>query len=103
MANRWFPGKWFSNRRTSHRACTANAKSLVFVGLFFKAREGIAIPPEDADALARSVADLADNRERCVALGLQGRRFASESYNRDVLAMQMLAELERVVGPGGDH
>lgn len=57
---------------------------------------GITIPPEDAGVLARSVADLADDRERCVALGLKGRRFAAEKFNREVLAMRMLAELERV-------
>jgi glycosyltransferase involved in cell wall biosynthesis len=64
---------------------------------------GITIPPEDAVALARSVAELADNRERCVALGLKGRCYASVKFSREMLAMRMLAELERVVGAGGSH
>ena len=58
---------------------------------------GITIPPEDAVALAHSVAELADDRERCVALGLKGRRFAVKKYDRGTLALQMLAELEAVV------
>ena len=57
---------------------------------------GIAIPAEDPAALARSVADLADNRERCAALGLKGRRYVAEKFNRETLAMRMLAELEQV-------
>jgi len=63
---------------------------------------GLTIPPEDAEALARSVADLADNRERCVALGLRGRRYASEEFDREVMAMRMLAELERIAGQSVD-
>jgi len=83
----------------------ANAKALVLAGLFFEGREGerwlesgagIAIPPEDAMALARSVTALTDNRERCVALGLKGRRYASDKFSREMLAMRMLAELEQV-------
>jgi len=68
--------------------------------ILLESAAGLTIPPEDADALARSVADLADNRERCIALGLRGRRFASERFNREAMAMQMLAELERVAGEG---
>lgn len=64
---------------------------------------GITIPPEDAAALARSVAELADDRGRCTALGLKGRRFASEKFSRETLAMEMLAELEQVRGSGGSR
>ncbi len=59
---------------------------------------GITIPPEDVLALARSVAELADDRELCTALGLKGRRFASERFSREMLAMRMLVELEQVGG-----
>lgn len=64
---------------------------------------GITIPPEDAAALAHSVAELADDRGRCAALGLKGRRFASEKFSRQTLAMRMLAELEQVRGSGGSR
>ena len=64
---------------------------------------GITIPPEDAPALAHSVTEMADDRERCAALGSKGRRYAREKFNREVLAMQMLAELERVAGTVGSH
>jgi glycosyltransferase involved in cell wall biosynthesis len=59
---------------------------------------GMVIPPEDAASLARSVAELADDREKCVALGLKGRRYVSERFNRETLATRMLSELERVAG-----
>jgi len=64
---------------------------------------GITIPPEDAVALAHSVAELADDRELCTALGLKGRRFASEKFSREMLAMRMLAELEQIGGSRGSH
>lgn len=57
---------------------------------------GIAIPPEDAVALAQAVAELADNRERCASFGLMGRRFASEKFNREILARRMLDEIGSV-------
>jgi glycosyltransferase involved in cell wall biosynthesis len=57
---------------------------------------GITIPPEDAVALARSVAKLADDRQLCTTLGLAGRRFVSGKFSRERLATQMLAELEQV-------
>lgn len=61
---------------------------------------GITIPPEDAVALAHAVDELADDRERCTALGVKGRQFASEKFNRSILAMRILAELEQVGHPG---
>ncbi len=64
---------------------------------------GITIPPEDATALAHSVVELADDRERCIALGLKGRRYASENFSRETLAKRMLAELERVRNTGSIH
>ena len=57
---------------------------------------GMTIPPEDADALAHAVAELADDRQRGIALGAKGRRFASENFDRSALAMRMLNELELV-------
>jgi len=62
---------------------------------------GVTIPPEDARALARAVVELAGDRDRCIALGAKGRRFAAERFNRDALAMRMLEELKLVVGATG--
>ena len=61
---------------------------------------GIAIPPENCRALAQEVAALADNRIRGQALGVKGRRYATERFNRHVLAMNLLSELTRVVKMG---
>lgn len=58
---------------------------------------GIVIPPEDATALADALIQLAANPEYRVALGLNGRRFVSERFSRQTLAMQMLSELKKVV------
>ncbi len=57
---------------------------------------GITIPPEDAAALARAVATLADEPERCSALGKKGRVFAAERFSRETLASRMLDELLQV-------
>jgi glycosyltransferase involved in cell wall biosynthesis len=57
---------------------------------------GVSVPPGDASSLAHAVVDLATDRDRCAALGRKGRRYASEKFNREILAMQMLSELGRV-------
>jgi len=57
---------------------------------------GIQIPPEDATALADAVRDLADHRDRCLALGANGRSFAVRQFDRRVLASRMLSELSDV-------
>ena len=57
---------------------------------------GVTIAPEDAPALAEAIAALADDRARCAALGLRGRRFAAENFNRELLAARMLEELKQV-------
>lgn len=67
-------------------------------GILLESGAGLTIPPEDATALATTVAALADDRERCVALGRQGRVFAAEKFSRETLAMRMLKELEQVAG-----
>jgi hypothetical protein len=56
---------------------------------------GMTIPPEDAAALADAVAGLADDRARCEELGRKGRGYAANNFNREVLALRMLDELER--------
>jgi glycosyltransferase involved in cell wall biosynthesis len=62
---------------------------------------GVCIPPEHAESLARAIVELAGDRGRCAAFGLKGRRYASERFNRDVLAGRMLAELQRAAAEPG--
>jgi glycosyltransferase involved in cell wall biosynthesis len=57
---------------------------------------GIAIPPEDGDALAHAVQALANDAERRIAMGWAGRRFVETHYDRNRLARMMLAVLEEV-------
>jgi glycosyltransferase involved in cell wall biosynthesis len=57
---------------------------------------GIAVPPEDAEALLAAITRLADNAEQRVAMGMAGRRFVQTHYDRDQLAEAMLAVLQEV-------
>lgn len=69
-----------------------------------EARAGIAIPPEDASALAAAIIQLAENRAQGAAMGKAGRAFVTSRYNRDVLADQMLEVLNQVArGEGAGH
>ena len=61
-----------------------------------EAQAGIPIPPEDAEALARAIARLADNPAERTAMGKAGRRYVTERFNRDALAGQMLKVIEDV-------
>lgn len=65
-------------------------------GILEAAGAGIAVAPEDADALVRAVTELADDPARCREMGAAGRRFVEANYNRDVLAREMLRVLEQV-------
>jgi glycosyltransferase involved in cell wall biosynthesis len=57
---------------------------------------GLLFGPENADALAKVVMRLADDRRQAVALGENGRRAAREKFDRRVLAERFLALLKRV-------
>lgn len=59
-------------------------------GVLREAQAGIAIPPEDAAALADAIVALADDPARRAALGRAGRAFVTQQFNRDVLAARML-------------
>jgi glycosyltransferase involved in cell wall biosynthesis len=50
------------------------------------ARSGLCIEPQNAAALARCVAELADKPELCKELGQNGRGYVTEYYDRRVLA-----------------
>ena len=58
---------------------------------------GIAVEPEDPEALARAIEALADDRERCRELGLAGARYVREHCTRTALAHGMMEALERHV------
>jgi glycosyltransferase involved in cell wall biosynthesis len=70
-------------------------------GILIDSGGGITIPPEDAVALAHTVNNLADNPERNAELGKRGRLYATRKYDRNVLAMRMLIELELAGGLDG--
>jgi glycosyltransferase involved in cell wall biosynthesis len=71
------------------------------------ARSGLCIEPQNAAALARCVAELADKPELCKELGQNGRRFVTEYYDRRLLAanyeqlMVRLADRESTVNAHG--
>ena len=56
--------------------------------LLAEADAGIAIPPENADALTGAIELLADDPELCRRYGENGRRFVRERFNRDQLATE---------------
>ena len=58
---------------------------------------GFFSPPEDAEALALLLRDLARDPSRLAALGASGRAFVEENYSRPALARRYLAILEQVV------
>jgi hypothetical protein len=51
---------------------------------------GLVIQPESAEALACSIAQLAATSDLASDLGRNGRRFVTGSYDRELLARQML-------------
>lgn len=65
-----------------------------------EAKAGIPIPPEDSKALAEAILQLADNRERRIAMGKAGRAFVISRFNRDVLATKMLDVLQEAASSG---
>jgi glycosyltransferase involved in cell wall biosynthesis len=65
--------------------------------LLAQAQAGIAIQPQDAEALAAALVRLADDRGQAAALGAAGRAFVTEHFDRRKLARDYLAFAERVV------
>ena len=51
-----------------------------------KAGAGLAIEPEDDEALADAVEKLADDRALCAALGQSGRDYVHRHFDRDKLS-----------------
>ncbi len=59
-------------------------------GIVQDSQGGRVIPPENAETLALSIAELAATPGLAADLGRNGRRFVTGSYDRSVLARQML-------------
>ena len=61
-----------------------------------EANAGVAIPPEDAGALADAMRALADDPERAAAYGSAGRAYAAAHFDRGEVAARYLRFLEDV-------
>jgi lipopolysaccharide/colanic/teichoic acid biosynthesis glycosyltransferase len=55
---------------------------------------GVAVPPDDADAFADALIDLADNRERLPAMSSSASQLAHERFDRDALGSRFVDWLE---------
>jgi len=60
---------------------------------------GIAIPPEDPQALAEVLTRMIDNPVLCRDMGAAGREFAERKFDRHRLALEMLKVLEEAIEP----
>ena len=58
-----------------------------------RAGAGIPIPPGDAEALGEAILTLANDRLAGKAMGLRGRKFVEDHFDRAVLAEKMLATM----------
>ncbi len=63
----------------------------------FEPEAGIAVPPGDAEALARALIDLLGDEPRRRAMGEAGRRLACERYAWPDIARRLLGIYERVI------
>jgi glycosyltransferase involved in cell wall biosynthesis len=54
-------------------------------------------PPEDAAALAKALITLMDAPTQAAAMGIAGKHFVGEQFNRDVLGRRFLDVLDRAV------
>lgn len=57
---------------------------------------GIAVPPGDAESLAQAIRELADNPQTGKQMGLNGRSYVEEHFDRAVLAGRLLAVMESI-------
>lgn len=65
------------------------------------AQAGIAITPEDANALAAAVKTLAEDADACESYGGYGKSYVHENFDRKVLAGRYEALLSQVAQPRG--
>ncbi len=62
-----------------------------------QAHSGIAIPPEDATALANAITLLSENLTLCHQLGQNGRRYILQKFSRGETAAQYITVLEELL------
>jgi colanic acid biosynthesis glycosyl transferase WcaI len=67
--------------------------------LLQEAGAGIAISPENPQALAEAITKLMDNPALCRDMGAAGRRFVERNFDREHLALEMLKVLEESRAP----
>lgn len=51
---------------------------------------GIYVPPGDSSKLAEAIISLAEDREQCLKMGLAGRSYLEENFNRTEIARRLL-------------
>jgi len=66
-----------------------------------KAGAGIPVPPGDARALREAIESLADDRPAGKAMGLRGRQYVEEHFDRPILAEKMLATMQALIPTKG--
>ncbi len=59
-----------------------------------KAMAGVAVPPGDANALAKAIMDFASNPEKCRKMGMNGRKSIEMEFSRTELAERFTTLLE---------
>jgi len=64
--------------------------------LLDEARAGISVPPEDPEQLAQGVQYLYRHPEKCLQMGIRGRKYVLENYNRKVMAELYLDVISKV-------
>ena len=64
--------------------------------LLERAKAGVVIQPENAEALADTITDLAARPSEAVSMGTRGRAFVESEFDRDKLATAMLEKLKAV-------
>ncbi len=66
-------------------------------------RTGMLVPPGDVEALARAIAELADDPARAAAMGEAGRTRALEEFSQDRCTERIAALYETALGAGGER
>jgi glycosyltransferase involved in cell wall biosynthesis len=69
------------------------------------AQAGVFVEPDDPAALAHAIVELSDDEHRCVTMGVNGRRYVGQFFDRRRLAevyLKVLAELARQRVPQRD-
>ncbi len=66
--------------------------------LLQEAGAGIAVPPENPQALAEAIRKIMDDPALCQDMGAAGRRFVERKFDRERLASEMLRVLEEAAG-----